>query len=93
MDRFDTARRGNLDRQFQSEALRFLERIAIALENNGLVSHEAPQPQPLIPEDKDPSYNADAQICTCGNNPKKACSQCTSARMAWVYNMNPGWQP
>jgi hypothetical protein len=91
-ERFDRAARANADRAFRNEVLHYLERMAIALENNGpILPYEAPLP-PLDAE-QGVRYNGDAITCTCGNDPKKACSACTSARMAWVHNMNPDWRP
>jgi hypothetical protein len=90
-DRFDQARRSNQEAAFRIQALDLLERIAIALENR-------PDPSPMgaveasLSPDREPYYNSDANVCNCGNDPKRACSQCTPARMAWFYNMNPGWE-
>lgn len=89
--KFERANRSNIDRAFRNDVLHLLERIAIALENNGPIAYEAPL-QPLD-RDQEVRFNADAMICTCGNDPKRACTSCTPARIAWVYKMNPDWRP
>jgi hypothetical protein len=95
MDEIRNARKDASDRVFRQDVLHFLERIAIALEAGGANLHREPYEDALPPLDTDqtPRYNVDANVCICGNDPKKACSACTPARMAWVYNMNPGWRP
>lgn len=95
MDRYGEARRGNQDTAFRLQVLEYLERIAIALENplTKVQPHEEPL-QPLVPQAEAPIiYNRDANVCLCGNDPKRHCSECTPARMAWFLNMNPGYLP
>lgn len=87
MDRFNEARTSNIDRQFKSQALDLLERIAVALERNGISYPE--EPRTLEPR-TEPVFNSDAISCTCGADPLKACTKCTPARLAWFYSMNPG---
>jgi hypothetical protein len=89
MNDIRNTRRDANDRVFRQDVLHFLERIAIALENNGPI---AATPLAPLDSDQEPYFNSDATVCSCGNDPKRGCSQCTPARMAWFYNMNPGWQ-
>lgn len=94
MSEYRFAREGNRKVRFEERVLELLERIAIALEN------PVPKVEYIDPigraaeKDEDQIYfDVDATVCRCGNDPKRACSQCTSARLAWFYNQNPDYRP
>lgn len=79
---YSSARRASDERNFRAELLSVLTRIAIALENP---LHEAELPEPIDPIGRSRVKQVPAEICTCGGDPKKACTECSPARLAWVY--------
>jgi hypothetical protein len=86
-DRYRETRQSAQDRQFKDELLAVLNRIAVALENPLVEYTESPQPiDPIARSVRRPVVLDQAMVCTCGNDPKKACTQCTPARLAWVYS-------
>ena len=94
-DRWSDAREGISDRRFRAELLDYVERIAIALENPPMAVQARDLP-PLKefdePIEREPYFDADATVCICRDNPKRACQACTPARLAWFYTQNPGWK-
>lgn len=90
-DPMSSAREGIQGRQFRSQVLELLERIAIALERQaspilttenpdlGYPAQDDPKPLPIL------THDPTAIVCTCGDDWSKTCSACSGARLARVY--------
>lgn len=84
---------GNRDQVFKNRLLELLERIALALENPMMRIEVDTELTPLEPaEYRDQPILDQAQVCTCGNDPRMACTACSAARMAWIYSLSDDGQ-
>lgn len=87
---YHSARQASETKAFREDLLSVLSRIAVALENSqrevGSMELEYPEPGRVGRRGQGRIEQVPAETCTCGGDPQKACTECSPARIAWVYH-------